>query len=286
MASIPLLVPLTYITLLIGAFYTFSKVYRKRTVARIASLERWFPSHPERDTYISLLQLSPPPSEVLLKAALLRRAAADVQRIISLRDDKTALQALLQKGSIDDDLWNAFTAAEKELEAEIVEVVNEANSFREGWGQFIFASASEVVNNVKQRDMVMAIPKLRAEAEAKYGSPRKTVQVKGLTPSVALHSAPTSESESPNRTKAPSPINLNGGLTPARSPSPLATNGTTTASSSVAPMTPPSIRAELGYASSAGTSPAPSMNGDAAGSSSPKAKSKTSGSASKPRRRK
>lgn len=188
MASIPLLVPLTYISLLIGALYTFSRVYRKRTVgkhlrlvqrypqyvltstanckARIAQLERWFPLHPERDTYISLLQLSPPPSEVLLKAALLRRAAADVQRIISLRDDKTALQALLQKGSIDDDLWSAFTAAEKELEAEIVEVVNEANSFREGWGQFIFASASEVVNNVKQRDMVMAIPKLRAEAGA------------------------------------------------------------------------------------------------------------------------
>lgn len=55
-------------------------------------------------------------------------------------------------------------AAEKELEAEIVEVVNEANSFKEGWGQFIFNSASEVVNNVKQRDMVLQMPKLRAEA--------------------------------------------------------------------------------------------------------------------------
>lgn len=114
--------------------------------------------------YISLLQLSPQPSDVLLKAALLRRAAADVRRIVTFREDKAALQALLQKGSIGDDLWNAFLAAEKELEAEIVEVVNEANSFKEGWGQFIFNSASEVVNNVKQRDMVLQMPKLRAEA--------------------------------------------------------------------------------------------------------------------------
>ncbi|KAG8861170.1 translocation protein S66 [Tulasnella sp. 330] len=280
MASIPLLVPLTYITLLIGALYTFSKVYRKRTVARIAKLERWFPAHPERDTYISLLQLSPPPSEVLLKAALLRRAAADVQRIISLRDDKTALQALLQKGSIDDDLWNAFTAAEKELEAEIVEVVNEANSFREGWGQFIFASASEVVNNVKQRDMVMAIPKLRAEAEAKYGAP-KAPKLKAITPAVAVHSPP----EEP-KPKNVSPISLNDRLTPARSPSPLATNGSS-APSSIATMTPPpSIKTELnGYSnSSAGTSPSPSVNGDVTGS--PRAKSKTPGSASKARKRK
>jgi len=282
MASIPLLVPLTYISLLIGALYTFSKVYRKRTAARIAKLERWFPSHPERDTYISLLQLSPPPSEVLLKAALLRRAAADVHRIMSLRDDKTALQALLQKGSVDDDLWNAFTAAEKELEAEIVEVVNEANSFREGWGQFIFASASEVVNNVKQRDMVMAIPKLRAEAEAKYGG-SKPVPLRTITPSLTVHSAPDSP-----KPKSVSPVSLNGGLTPARSPSPMTTNGTTTAKSSVAPMTPPSsIKPELeSYASSAGTSPSPSMNGDATGPSSSRAKNKTPGSASKGRKRK
>ena len=88
----------------------------------------------------------------------------DVRRIVAFREDKAALQALLTKGSIKDDLWTAFLAAEKELEAEIVEVVAEANSFRDGWGQFIFQSASEMVNNLKHRDLFMAVPKLKAEA--------------------------------------------------------------------------------------------------------------------------
>lgn len=171
-SSISLLVPIAYIVLLVGSLLVFSRVYRKRTAARISNQEPWFPSHPERDVYISLLQLDPPPSDVLLKAALLRRAVTDVQRILTFREDKAALQALLQKGSIGDDLWTAFLAAEKELEAEIIEVVNEANSFREGWGQFIFQSASEVANNLKHRELFASIQKRTDEARAKYGTPK------------------------------------------------------------------------------------------------------------------
>jgi translocation protein SEC66 len=126
--------------------------------------EPWFSSHPDRDTYITLLQQSDPaPSEALLKAALLRRAAADVQRVLRIREDKQALQSLLQKGSITDSVWNSFLAAEKELEAEIVEVVTEANTFVEGWGQIIFQSAGEIVANDKHRDMFTNINKRRAE---------------------------------------------------------------------------------------------------------------------------
>lgn len=105
--------------------------------------------------------MQPPVSDILLKAALLRRAVTDTQRIQAFREDKAALQALLQKGSIGDGLWNALLAAEKELKAE---VVGEANSFREGWGQFIFQSASEVVNNMKHRDIFLGVPKLKADA--------------------------------------------------------------------------------------------------------------------------
>jgi len=224
--------------------------------------------------YISLLQLSPPPSEVLLKAALLRRATADVQRIIAFREDKTALQALLQKGCIDDELWNAFLAAEKELEAEIVEVVNEANSFREGWGQFIFNSASEVVNNIKQRDIVLSAPKMRADAEAKYGGLRKAP--KSVIP---VLSVPSPQSSAPASPRFKNTV-LNGRVTPSRSATP---NTSTTAAAS--PVM--SVKSELDNASSAGTPP-PSTNGDAAGpSSSPRSKpSKTPGSASKSRKRK
>ena len=136
---------------------------RKLTRSSDKPVEPYFPRHQERDTYVTLLQRADPPaSDALLKAALVRRAVADVQRILRLRDDKQALQNLLQKGSIGDDLWNSFLAAEKELEAEIVEVHAEANSFVEGWGQVLFQTASEMLANEKTRAIAEQIPLERA----------------------------------------------------------------------------------------------------------------------------
>ena len=106
----------------------------------------------------------PPAPETLLKAALVRRAMTDVTRIIRLREDKPALQNLLQKGSIGDDLWNSLLAAEKELEAEILEVAAEANAYVEGWGSVIFQTATEMMHNEKMRSLVEQIPAIRAEA--------------------------------------------------------------------------------------------------------------------------
>ena len=106
----------------------------------------------------------PPAPETLLKAALVRRAMTDVTRIIRLREDKPALQNLLQKGSMGDDLWNSLLAAEKELEAEILEVAAEANAYVEGWGSVIFQTATEMMHNEKMRSLVEQIPAIRAEA--------------------------------------------------------------------------------------------------------------------------
>lgn len=108
----------------------------------------------------------PPVPESLLKAALLRRAAADVARIIRIREDKPALQALMQKGSVGDDLWNSCLAAEKELEAELVEVVGEANTFHPGWGQFIFGSAGEILGHEKIKEGISNLDKRRQNAGA------------------------------------------------------------------------------------------------------------------------
>jgi translocation protein SEC66 len=80
-----------------------------------------------------------------------------------LREDKPALQSLLQKGSIGDDLWNSLLAAEKELEAEIMEVVAEANTFVEGWGSVIFQTASEVIVNERMRSILDRTAETRAE---------------------------------------------------------------------------------------------------------------------------
>jgi translocation protein SEC66 len=130
--------------------------------AEKTSFEPWFPAHPTRDIYITLLSSPNPVPDSLLKSALLVRATADVRRIWRLRDDKAALNSLHQRGLIGDDTMARFAAAEKELEAEIVDVVQEANSFRQGWGGMIFATATEMAQAEKTRETVMNIPKIKA----------------------------------------------------------------------------------------------------------------------------
>ncbi|KAJ3824369.1 Pre protein translocase subunit Sec66-domain-containing protein [Lentinula raphanica] len=167
MASV--LVPVAYILVVFGGLFIFSFYYRKQAASRV--LEPYFPSHPERNTYVTLLQKTDPPTpEVVLKSALLRRAMADVQRVIRLREDKPAVQNLMQKGSVGDDLWNSLLAAEKEMEAEIIEVMNEANTFVEGWGPVIFPSANEIIANEKMRSVF----EHTADRKAELGMCRQT----------------------------------------------------------------------------------------------------------------
>ncbi|PWN30775.1 hypothetical protein BDZ90DRAFT_229770 [Jaminaea rosea] len=156
-------VPLGYIGVLFLSLSLFSSVYRKRSAKNLAkgSSEPWFPEgHPDRDVYQSLVAAAAQGQKVsddVLKGALLARAMTDVKRIMQMRDDKQALQVLLQKGSIGDETTARFALAEKELEAEILDVVSEANTFREGWGQIIFPSASEMVTHMKHKEIYYSI---------------------------------------------------------------------------------------------------------------------------------
>ena len=94
-----------------------------------------------RDVYLSLLHLDPTDAsdgdgekklskvpDSVLKAALLRRALEDIQRILQLRTSKPALQTLMQRGSIGDELWQRFLRAEKEMEEEVKDVVTEVRN--------------------------------------------------------------------------------------------------------------------------------------------------------------
>ena len=160
----------------------------------------WWPTHHERDLYISLLQQTDPPApDHVLKAALLRRAVTDITRIHSMREDKQAATVLVQKGSVGDDLLTRLLAAEKELETELLEVVGEANSFKEGWGSLIFQTASEMLANEKTRELYSSLPQLKAQmgwycspvlttmliiiSALKYGKKKKRTQVIDLSAS-------------------------------------------------------------------------------------------------------
>lgn len=136
-----LLLPTAYLIILIGSLYSFSSVYRQRQLARASKLEPWFPQHVTRNIYLSLLHLDPESASAetndekklskvpdsVLKAALLKRAVEDIQRIVQLRQAKPALQTLLQRGSVGDELWQRFQRAEQEMELEVKDVVNEVS---------------------------------------------------------------------------------------------------------------------------------------------------------------
>jgi translocation protein SEC66 len=164
-------IPFAYLFVLVGSLAVFSNLYRKRKAAKAASLEPWFPPHLQRNIYNTLLHMeNPKVPDSILKAALLRRATEDIHRIVQIRNAKQALQVLLQRGSVGDDLWQRFQRAEKEIEEELRDVVNEvytmslfphrsgansmfqANAFAPNWGQTIFQSASEMAQNTHIRE--------------------------------------------------------------------------------------------------------------------------------------
>ncbi|PSR74160.1 hypothetical protein PHLCEN_2v10116 [Hermanssonia centrifuga] len=204
-------------------------------------VEPYFPRHRERDIYVSLLQKTNPPApDHLLKAALVRRAMTDVNRIVRLREDKPALQNLLQKGSIGDDLWASLLAAEKELEAEILETAAEANSFVEGWGQLIFQTATEMVHNEKTRAVLEQIGAQRVEKERRYG-----VKTKRIMPASSMPSSPMPAAAVP----VPSPP-------PPATPVVVAPGTPVTPSSSDHGLVPPSTPGPESVMSSDGEGPA------------------------------
>ncbi|KAJ5355811.1 Sec62/63 complex subunit Sec66 [Penicillium concentricum] len=178
-----LAVPIAYLGILLGSLATFSSLYRKRKSHKAASLEPWFPAHLQRDIYFSLLHLEPSTTtanekvpaipDSIFKASLLRRAAEDIRRIMALRSQKQALTTLVQRGSVGDDLWQRFQRAEKEMEDEVKDVVSEANAYVPGWGQTIFQSANEMMNNDIYRKR-MDDQQKKLEEERQWWSKKKT----------------------------------------------------------------------------------------------------------------
>ncbi|KAF1991762.1 translocation protein [Aulographum hederae CBS 113979] len=168
---INLLIPFAYLGILLGSLATFSHLYRARKAARAASLAPWFGPHLQRNIYLSLLHLEPETGpkvpDSVLKAALLRRATEDIHRIIAIRNAKQALNTLLQRGSVGDDLWQRFLRAEKETEEELRDVVQEANAFQPNWGNTIFQTASEMANNALIRRRMEEIQS-QTEAEKEW----------------------------------------------------------------------------------------------------------------------
>lgn len=114
--------------------------------------------------------------ESVLKASLLRRATEDIRRVLALRSQKQALSVLLQRGSVGDDLWQRFQRAEKEMEDEVKDVVAEANAYVPNWGQVIFQSANEMMNNDLYRKRMEEHQTKLAEEKAFWEKKKASIQ--------------------------------------------------------------------------------------------------------------
>ncbi|CAO3669075.1 unnamed protein product [Rhizopus stolonifer] len=146
-----LLLPTVYLGGCIAAMSAFSYVYRRAT--GVQSVEAWFPPNRQKEEYIALLNAEPEVPEFHLKAALLRRAMEAVRRLVQIQQEKPALQQLMKTGSIGDELWREFTAAEQEITAELQMIALEANTFKENWGQAIFSTAAQMLEHEKQKQL-------------------------------------------------------------------------------------------------------------------------------------
>ncbi|KAK7419007.1 Translocation protein S66 [Neonectria magnoliae] len=175
-----LALPCAYVVVLATALMTFSTIYRKRKAAESANLAPWFGPHLQRNVYLSLLHLQPEDGaektpripDSVLRAALLRRAVEDIRRLIQIKNAKQACSSLLQRGSVGDDLWQRFQRAEKEMEAELRDVVTEANALAPNWGQSIFQSAHEMSANAALRTQIED-HLAQAESEKKWWEKRR-----------------------------------------------------------------------------------------------------------------
>jgi len=196
-----LAVPFAYITVLLGSLITFSSLYRKRKAAASATLAPWFPPHLQRNIYLSLLHLEPeegqekakPVPDSVIRAALLRRAVEDIHRIIQIRSAKQACSTLLQRGSVGDDLWQRFLRAEKEMEAELRDVVMEANALSPKWGQTIFQSANEIAANTQLRKRLDEIEAQEATEKEWWEKKRATIKAEFMK---ELDQTPTTPAKS------------------------------------------------------------------------------------------
>ncbi|KAI9296245.1 hypothetical protein K502DRAFT_364302 [Neoconidiobolus thromboides FSU 785] len=152
----------TYLVGWIVVFGSFVFFYHKNKALASSKLEPWFGENKYKELYIKLLSADPPVDDYLLKAALLRRAMTVVERVLKMREQKPPLSQLLKNGSIGEDVWNSFLLAEAELETEVVEVMEEADTFNEGWGQSIYQTASEMHGHDRARSHQMEVERLRS----------------------------------------------------------------------------------------------------------------------------
>lgn len=128
-------------------------------IADFTSLKPWYEKNISRDLYFSIKESSADQKvpDKLIKAALLKWAAEDVQRLIKMREGSQVLMNLHQRGSVGDNLWTRYTTSEKLLMLDLNELAREAEAIKPGWSQQVIQLATEITQNQAIRKRISEV---------------------------------------------------------------------------------------------------------------------------------
>jgi translocation protein SEC66 len=149
----------------------FKVVYERYRARSRAARKKWFPSHPEKEAYESLLNDDSVTEEALRKA-LLRRAMSDIKRIWQLQEEKDSLFKLMRSGSVPESLWANYKDADQEMQLEIYDLQAEAETFKAGWSQGILKEAAQLVQ--KERELQALKQRIEQEERAAISDSSKS----------------------------------------------------------------------------------------------------------------
>lgn len=155
--KISVFTPIIYVSIVIGALILFSIFYRRKRIAKLQVMKPFFPPDLPKEIYLQLKDQDPKPDEKVLKAALIRRGAEAIRRLLKLRENNQYITLLYQKGSIGDEFFDRFKLALKIQELEIQELVQEAETYKQGWAPTFMPVCQEVTLNEALRRRVNAI---------------------------------------------------------------------------------------------------------------------------------
>ncbi|KAF4628211.1 hypothetical protein G7Y89_g9942 [Cudoniella acicularis] len=170
------------------------------TAVKSRNIKPYFPPSLHRQIYLSLLNVKPPVEESALVAAFLLYAVEIFDRVIWIHTALPACKTLWEQSSIGEEELLQLVRANKELDKQLLEIIEEAEDFRHFWGLTLFRTAMEISNNLKLRESLAKIEGKKDEEKEWWEARRKAILdqlMVELGPDV-LHGSPV---ESPSSAK-------------------------------------------------------------------------------------
>lgn len=173
--------------------FVLFKLYSKWRASRFKKTS-WFGPNREKEAYMCLLKELEDDEdksnendllllEEKLKKALLRRTMTTMRRLFELQEDSDCLSTLSRNGSLSEELMASFKTAQNELQAEMLECQEDAETLKEGWGDKLFDEAGKMIRLENESNSRNKSPAMATTTTTTTSSP--------MSPSAMATSAPS-----------------------------------------------------------------------------------------------